>query len=69
MVAPATPSAIPTDAPTTIRGRRIWSITSCSVRPNSGTSKLSAERMIQAHVAGGNVDRTQTERDQTHGQH
>ena len=48
IVAPATPSAIPTEAPTTIRGSLICSITSCSVRPNSGVSKPIAESTIQA---------------------
>ena len=48
MVAPATPSAIPTDAPTTMRGNRICSMTSCSVRVNSPTSKPTNARTMDA---------------------
>ena len=53
IVAPATPSAIPTVAPTTIRGSLICSMTSCSVRPKSARSRPTYDSRIETtRIAG-----------------
>ena len=46
IVVPATPRAAPTIAPTTMRGSRICSMTSCSVRANSPASMPADESTI-----------------------
>ena len=48
IVAPATPRAMPTEAPTTIRGSLICSMTSCSVRPKSVKSSPINDSTIEA---------------------
>ena len=61
IVAPATPRAMPTEAPTTILGSLICSITSCSVRPKSVKSSPRYDSRNRGDVTRGNVDRPQAQ--------
>ena len=47
IVAPATPRAMPTEAPTSMRGSLICSMTSCSVRPYPATSSPKNDNTIE----------------------